>query len=162
MVDLPITKWIKKKIRRLIAIVEDTDVATNSIASGKYVVWKGDLYKSTAAIAVGGSLSMSNLSPVSDGGLNELSEQIGNKIKIVTQGSYGNITVNGSGYTDRQITVIPSGYTPISLAFTAVEGGNNIIMTLVNSDSNWYARFKNAGTSTIIFNCTMQITCVKE
>ena len=77
MVDLPITKWIKKKIRRLIGIVEDTDVATHSIASGKYVVWKGDLYKSTAAIAVGGSLSLSNLSPVSDGGFNEVSEQIG-------------------------------------------------------------------------------------
>lgn len=76
MVDLPITKWIKKKIRRLIGIVEDTDVATHSIASGKYVVWKGDLYKSTAAIAVGGTLSLSNLSPVSDGGFNELSEQI--------------------------------------------------------------------------------------
>lgn len=77
MVDLPITKWIKKKIRRLVGIVEDTDVATHSIASGKYVVWKGDLYKSTEAIAVGGALSLSNLSPVSDGGLNELSEQIG-------------------------------------------------------------------------------------
>lgn len=76
MVDLPITKWIKKKIRRLIAIVEDTDTAVHSIASGKYVVWKGDLCKSTAPIAVGGSLSLSNLSPVSDGGLNELSEHL--------------------------------------------------------------------------------------
>lgn len=84
MVDLPISKWIKKKIRRLIAIVEDTDVAVHSIASGKYVVWKGDLYKSTAAIAVGGTLSLSNLSPVSDGGLNELSEQIGNIVKNIT------------------------------------------------------------------------------
>ena len=81
MVDLPITKWIKTKIRRLIGIVEDTDVATHSIALGKYVVWKGDLYKSTAAIAVGGSLSLSNLSPVSDGGINELSEHMGN-VKI--------------------------------------------------------------------------------
>lgn len=103
MVDLPITKWIKKKIRRLIGIVEDTDVATHSIASGKYVIWKGDLYKSKAAIAVGGSLSLSNLSPVSDGGLNELSEQIGtlnsniatinSKLnKVLSLGSHNSLT----------------------------------------------------------------------
>lgn len=104
---------------------------------------------------------LSNIGGASASSVQILSEQIGNKIKIVTQGSNGNITVNGSSYYDRQITVIPSGYTPISIAFAAVEGGNNIIMTLVKSGGNWYARFKNAGSSTIIFNCTMQITCVK-
>ena len=101
MVDLPITKWIKKKIRRLIGIVEDTDVATHSIASEKYVVWKGDLHKSTAAIAVGGSLSLSNLSPVSDGGINELSEQIGTvdsklKTKSFSCSTVSNVVIVGS------------------------------------------------------------------
>ena len=111
MVDLPITKWIKKKIRRLIGIVEDTDVATHSIASGKYVVWKGDLYKSTAAIAVGGSLSLSNLSPVSDGGLNQLSEQIGtvdNKIaEKISYPTYNSTTSIGvtTGTNSYQLTV---------------------------------------------------------
>lgn len=98
MVDLPITKWIKKKIRRLIAIVEDTDVATHSIASGKYVVWKGDLYKSTAAIAVGGSLSLSNLSPVSDGGINALSEQLVSKA-AASGGTALSMVTTGEKYT---------------------------------------------------------------
>lgn len=135
--------------------------AVHNIPADSYVFWNNGAYKAASAIAIGDTLSTTNLSAVPAGGIaNELNDQIGNKIKVVTQGSNGNITVNGSSYYDRQITVIPSGYTPISIAFSAVEGGNNIIMTLVKSGSNWYARFKNAGTGTIIFNCTMQITCV--
>lgn len=113
MVDLPITKWIKKKIRRLIGIVEDTDVATHSIASGKYVVWKGDLCKSTEPIAVGGALSLSNLSPVSDGGFNELSEQIG-KIGTVVSG------------TNAQSLDVPSG-TTVNICSMQLNAGTWII-----------------------------------
>lgn len=136
--------------------------AVHNIPAGSYVFWNNGAYKAASAIAIGDTLNTTNLSAVPAGGIaNELNDQIENKIKIVTQGSSGNITVNGNDFYDRLITVIPSGYTPISIAFSAVEGGNNIIMTLVKSSNSWYARFKNAGSSTIIFNCTMQITCVK-
>lgn len=141
MVDLPITKWIKKKIRRLIAIVEDTDVATHSIASGKYVVWKGDLCKSTAAIAVGGSLSLSNLSPVSDGGLNELSEQIaGLSIRSV---SY-TFTVNaGARVTTNLKTLIdadlPTGKKCLGIVGYHIVGNINVFANSVRYEDNAYS-----------------------
>ena len=74
MVEISITKWIKKKIRRLIGIVEDTDTAVHSIASGKYVVWKGNLYKATEDIAIGDTItSGTNCAQVSGGAMGEIS-----------------------------------------------------------------------------------------
>lgn len=55
-----------------IAIVEDTDNATHNITSGQYVVWKGSLYTASSNISIGDGLSGSNLSAVSNGGLNDL------------------------------------------------------------------------------------------
>ena len=46
--------------------------ATHNISNGQYVVWKGSLYKATANISSGSGLSGSNLSAVSNGGLNDL------------------------------------------------------------------------------------------
>lgn len=79
MAKVSIIKWIVKRLRSAIAIVEDTDTASQAIASGKYVMWKGDLYKASSAIAQGATLSSEsggNLTVVSDGGLNELNSNI--------------------------------------------------------------------------------------
>lgn len=38
MPRINIVEWIAKKLRALVAIVEDTDTATHAIAAGKYVV----------------------------------------------------------------------------------------------------------------------------
>ena len=59
-----------------IAIVEDTNNATHNISNGQYVVWKGSLYKATANISSGDGLSGTNLSAVSNGGLNDLNSNI--------------------------------------------------------------------------------------
>ena len=56
-----------------LGIVEDTNTATHAIAQGQYVIWKDALYKASQAIPIGTTLSSSNLTAVSDGGLNALS-----------------------------------------------------------------------------------------
>lgn len=55
-----------------IGIVEETDTAQHTIASGQYVIWKGQLYTASAAIPAGTTLSGTNLAAVSGGGLNNL------------------------------------------------------------------------------------------
>ena len=57
-----------------IGIVETGDTATHNISKGQYVIWKGSLYTASAVIAAGDTLSVSNLTAVSNGGLNSLAE----------------------------------------------------------------------------------------
>ncbi len=57
-------------------IVEDGNTATHTIAAGQYVIWKGALYTASAAIPTGTTLSTSNLTAVSGGGLNALNGNI--------------------------------------------------------------------------------------
>lgn len=78
MAKISIIPWIVKKLKRCIGIVEDTDTASQAIASDKYVIWKGDICKSTSAISEGDTLSSSNLSAVNDGVGNDLSQAIAN------------------------------------------------------------------------------------
>ena len=59
-----------------LGIVEDGNTATHSITAGQYVIWKGNLYTASSAIATGTTLSTSNLTAVSNGGLNSLNEHI--------------------------------------------------------------------------------------
>ena len=52
--------------------VELTNTAVHNIPAGAYVVWKGNLYTASSAISIGDTLSGSNLSSVSNGGLNDI------------------------------------------------------------------------------------------
>lgn len=76
MTKVSIVDLIAKKMKRCIAIVEDGDTASQSIASGKFVIWKGNPYKASTAISSGDTLSTSNLTALSDGIGNELNSKI--------------------------------------------------------------------------------------
>ena len=78
MAKIPILGWIEKKIKRMLAIVQDTDTATQAISQGKYVIWHDDLFKASSAIAQGETLSSSNLATVSDGGMNDINTNLSN------------------------------------------------------------------------------------
>lgn len=66
-------------------IVEDTDVATHDIVNKQYVIWKGALYRANQAIAIGTTLSATNLDAISNG------MDVFNKLFTVEQGTvYGN------------------------------------------------------------------------
>lgn len=67
-------------------IVENTDVATHNIANKQYVIWDGALYRANQAIAIGTTLSATNLDAVPNG------MDVFNKLFTVEQGS-----VSGNG-----------------------------------------------------------------
>lgn len=106
MAKIPIIGWIEKKIKRMLAIVQDTDIATQAIAKGKYVIWHDELYTASSAIAEGTTLATGaggNLTVVSDGGLNELNSNIttlktGEWVDF-TQAASAGITFNIDIYT---------------------------------------------------------------
>ena len=77
-----------------IAIVEDTNNATHNISNGQYVVWKGSLYKATVNISSGDGLSGTNLSAVSNGGLNDLDSAISTLNGKLTTSSFTSINTN--------------------------------------------------------------------
>ena len=53
-------------VKKLIAIVENTNTATQNIAVGDYVIWNNSLYVCSNAITIGDTLSLSNLTAVSE------------------------------------------------------------------------------------------------
>ena len=55
-----------------LAIVATGNLAPSAISAGQYVIWNGSLYTAKTAIASGATLSTSNLTAVSNGGLNDL------------------------------------------------------------------------------------------
>lgn len=63
-------------------IVEDGNTASQTIAAGQYVIWKGVLYTADAAIASGTTLAASggnkNLTATPNGGLNDLNSKFAN------------------------------------------------------------------------------------
>ena len=63
-------------VKSCIAFIENTDIAVNNIGEGEFVIWKNSLYKCTNTIVVGDTLSLSNLSPVNTGGINDLYNMI--------------------------------------------------------------------------------------
>lgn len=63
--------------QELLGYKEEGNTASRTIASGKFVVWKGNLYKAKVAIPQGTAFSTSNLTAVGDGGFNELQTKIG-------------------------------------------------------------------------------------
>lgn len=55
-----------------LGIPQDGDIASKAIPSGRYVIWKGESYFSKTDIAIGDTLSSSNLLHIDDGIINEI------------------------------------------------------------------------------------------
>ena len=105
MAKISIIPWIVKKLKRCIGIVEDTDTASQAIASNKYVIWKGDVCKSTSAISEGDTLSSSNLSAVTGGVGNDLAGGIANIPKLKYMDLEDTTPMNVNGKSGGTITV---------------------------------------------------------
>lgn len=87
-------------IKESIAFTEDTNIATNNIPAGAYVIWNNHAYQANQAISVGDTLSSTNLDSLPAGGIgNLLKNKLANKLigELVTvsgtTNSSGNITV---------------------------------------------------------------------
>lgn len=69
-----------------LAIVQDGDTATKAITQGQYVLWKSSMRYAKANIAIGETLSSTNLGSVTydNGALNRLNEHIGSLSSLTT------------------------------------------------------------------------------
>lgn len=67
-----------ENVKSTIAIVENGNTATNNISVGQYVIWNNALFTAREAIAIGDTLSYTNLQAVSNGAANSLSQAIAN------------------------------------------------------------------------------------
>lgn len=82
------------KVRSNMALVQNTNTATEAIAKDQLVLWKGVLKKATSAIASGATLSASNLANTDIA--NELAA-LNNQIANVLQINLGDITGTSAG-----------------------------------------------------------------
>ena len=71
-----IIPMIIKKLKQCFALVEDGTTASQNIAKGKYVIWKGVMCRAASAISSGDTLSSTNLTEVSGGGLNQIGDYL--------------------------------------------------------------------------------------
>lgn len=82
-----IIPWIVRKLKLCFALVEDGDTASQNIAQGKFVIWKGVCCKAASAITAGETLSGTNLPAISDGALNDISASIPSVVNNLTSDS---------------------------------------------------------------------------
>ena len=82
-----IIPWIVRKLKLCFALVEDGDTASQNIAQGKFVIWKGVCCKAASAITVGETLSGTNLPAISSGALNDISDSIPAVVNNLTSDS---------------------------------------------------------------------------
>ena len=142
-----------------IAIVENTNNATHNISAGDYVIWNGALYTASSNISIGDGLSGSNLTAVSNGGLNALDTKIENK--AFQYFAYHEVRIIALCRTTRTLWAsipwinpkgtIPS-ITPAGASVTDVDSGSTL--TIDSSRTNADAIAFNITTSASAANMT--------
>ena len=140
---------VLEKLKGNTGIIENTSVATHTIAAGKYVIWKNDLYKASSAISIGDTLSLSNLTAVSDGIANELNSKLSYLDNVVT-----GTPVDISSYTSvANCYVCPSdGYARIAVNghwLKIVNYENSVEWLLELSSSNATSVYCKKGTKLV-------------
>lgn len=147
-----------------LAIVENEDTAFHNIAVGQYVMWKGEMYKATAAIASGATLSATgsgaNLAAVSNGVANELNESVtvlnGTVNNYTSTPWTGNITAISEldamtvpgrymKYIANGVGGLPGGWCIIDVG--ALSGYDNYFQCVTFPNGNMYTRSHPTGES---------------
>lgn len=99
-------------VKKLIAIIENTDIATHNISEGDYVIWKNTLCTASTAILINDSLSLSNLTLSSTNVFEEINKLI-NKLKL--------INLSGTGYINTLFDSVGTGFTITGLEIVKTE-----------------------------------------
>lgn len=135
------------KIKSDIGIVEETDIATHAIASDQYVIWKGELYKASTAIAVGTTLSLSNLTQITDGAVNDVFDFVSHVDTDTVITNLSDIPSNSKGRIKLAASVSPLGtegtYQFLNLG---IPGSGNLFVWGVGQNKSWMNR-KISGSS---------------
>ena len=134
--------------REALAYTEETNVATQNIPSGAYVIWKGDDYVSTQAISIGDTLSGTNLSALTGGGItNDLRKDVNtviNKTTIKSAPVSGTTNTYGELLTGIQVTdinsiisarILDSNNTLLHCTFV-ISGTGEVVVVACNRSTN--------------------------
>ena len=137
-------------VKSTLAIVENGNTATNNISVGQYVIWNNALFTAREAIAIGDTLSYTNLQAVSNGAANSLSQAIANldgKVATTSQSlstfviptkvkksanvvsiCFEYVTANEAltKNVEKVLGVLPEAYRPSSNVYTSCLITNNI------------------------------------
>jgi len=116
------------------------DTAPVAIAAGAFVIWKGDPYTARSAIAIGDTLSATNLKAESNGGFNALKDELGNAedaFAIVVNGDNAPQAISSGQYLfiKNHSTLANGGYH----ATAAISSGAAITSSNVAADADGIA-----------------------
>lgn len=146
-------------IKGSIAYVENTATATQNIPSDAYVIWQNNDYISTQAISIGDTLSGTNLTALSAGGItNDLRNNDNTLNSKLGSTSQTGLTAAAGVTIDTQRTLIVSKLAAYNLVVTTAsnmtrnnviasgfaihDGGYNGVPTILATDNNGnFARF---------------------
>lgn len=109
-----------------VGIVATGTTAPQAITAGQYVIWQGSLYTAKSNIASGATLSTSNLTAVSGGGLNQFAFSTADWTPTITFG--GNITtasVSGQWFKQGHLVFFTCRFN-----ITAVSGSDILVFSL--------------------------------
>ncbi len=104
--------------RELLGYKENGDTASQAIADGSFVVWKGNLYKANGSISQGTAFSGSNLTAVPSGGFNDLQGQVDSLSDSITT-LQGNML--HSGIFELSNSTVGSSWSPQSRLVGSVQ-----------------------------------------
>jgi len=127
-------------ISELLAIIESGNVATQAITFRQFVLWNGSLYVAKQAIAVGDTLSATNLLAVSNGGLNEIQSRIDNLFVSGYEAYYtlADLTSYLSNRITGEIVIVRIASSLASSFFEAGTGKPTVCYILKASATNAY------------------------
>ena len=125
-----------------IAFVENSNIAVNNIPPDSYVIWQNAIYKASSYIIIGDTLSLSNLTPLSSGGItNNINSAIGtinntinNKFTWRTYLSENNVAItNQYASTGKFFTLASPAIVQVIMSYGS---GRPIAIGLKGSESN--------------------------
>ena len=126
-------------IKGSVAYVENTNTATQNIPTGAYVIWQNDDYVSTQAISIGDTLSGTNLSALSGGGITNTIKADIDTLNGKTSGvSTATGITAGSKFTLNGYNCYKFGFmTVLSFTVTAVAAYNTNDSLITNIPSTY-------------------------
>lgn len=146
------------RIESSIAIVQNGTTASRNITAGQYVMSNGTLKVAPNAIANGASLS--SLTTVSDGGMNELNRAIQIKTFSYTYANLASASTLTVSADDFELTV-PTGYTLAGIVGYGTGNNNAYAYGALPDASGNVLAIKNTSTSSIGGTCRVVALFVK-
>lgn len=116
--------------------IEETNIASQNIPAGKWVIWKNQMCQAKTAITTGDTLSSTNLDTVGDeGAVNALNSKVGTC--IAGELTYGTLNRQVVDWNTLGVS-IPDGYKVVSLSSWTNYNGVSSCLNVGSSGTVYY------------------------